>query len=74
MVASGRNASSLRSSPSLRSGDITRAIHTARFTRPNSAFGGTSYSPNTLYEIPNPAFGNRNTKEIQSISFMEVKK
>jgi len=34
----------------------------------------TSHIRRTLYEIPNPAFGNRNTKEIQSISFIEVKK
>jgi hypothetical protein len=30
--------------------------YTAHFTRQNSAFGGTSYSPNTLGEIVGPIY------------------
>jgi len=36
------------------SGSLNK-VYTAHFVRPNSAYGGTSYTPKTLYAIT-PAF------------------
>ena len=41
--------------------------YTARFTRPNPAFSGTSYSPKTLSEIARISYGNCQMCGIQRI-------